>query len=173
MKRLIFLAPSMEQAKTVVAGLHQLSVDDEQIHVLAKDHDLLQKEHLHEATELETTELEQDMDWGMVAGGTMGLLAGLAVTGMGPFGLILGGGSALAGSLLGVGLGGWLGAMIGESTPTAAVEKYEHAIDSGQLLMMVDVDAEQMPPAWKLIRETCPQALVEANHLTHDHQLVA
>jgi len=170
MKRLIFLAPSLAQAETVVEGMRVLGVEDDGIHVVAKDGRKLEQSHLHPATNVETSELENDLDWGMVAGGTLGMFAGLSVLGAGPFGIILGGGTLLASSLLGIGLGGWLGYMIGEQTTRAEVEKYEHAIEQGQLLMIADVPTESLPPVFRLIRETCPQALIESSDMSFDRQ---
>ncbi|MBY4676283.1 hypothetical protein [Marinobacterium arenosum] len=173
MKRLIFLAPSLGQAETVVEGLRALDIDDNWMHIVAKDHHMLEQAHLHEATDLETTEMATDLDWGMVAGGTLGMLAGLSAIGLGPLGLVLGGGTVLAGSLLGIGLGGWLGKMIGEQTPRAELEKYSHAIEQGQLLMMIDIPELKLPAVFRLIREHCPQALIESATLTHDRQIAA
>ncbi len=173
MKRLVFLAPTIEEAKLVVESLQAMKIEDEWMHVVASDQHLLETEHLHPATEMETTDVARDMDLGIVAGGTVGLLAGLAAVGLGPLGLALGGGTILAGSLLGIGLGGWLGKMIGERTPSEQMERYKSALEEGQILMMVDVPSERLPEAFSLIRKHCPQALVEAISLTHDHQIAA
>lgn len=173
MKRLVFLAPTLEQAQMVVTDLREMGIEDEKMHVVAKDHKMLQDANMHEATELETSELENDMDWGMVSGGTVGMLAGLAVLGSAPFGLVLGGGTLLTMSLLGIGFGGWLGKMIGEGTPNAMIEKYEHALDDGEIVMMVDVPAERLPEFHQMIKSHCPKALIESVHIFHDDPLAA
>ena len=173
MKRLVFLAPTLEQAQNVVEDLRKMDIPDEKMHVVAKDHQMLQDANIHEATDMETSEVESDMDWGMVSGGTIGVIAGLAVLGTAPFGLVLGGGTLLTLSLLGIGFGGWLGKMIGEGTPNSLIEKYEHALDDGQIVMMVDVPAERLPEFHHMIRGHCPKALIESVHIFHDDPLAA
>ena len=173
MKRLTFLTPNMEQAQGVVNELRTMGVSEEMMHVVAKDHDMLQKAHIHEATEMETSELETDFDWGMVAGGVLGLVIGFTAYKSMLFGFEFGAGSLLVLSLVGIVLGGWLGKIIGENTPSGELEKYQPAIEEGQILMMVDVPLEQLPELYKMVRKHCPKALIETTHLFHDHPLAA
>lgn len=173
MKQIIFLVPSPEQARTVAEGLIALGVAEEDLHAVAHDPKQLINAHLHQATDVETTELETDLDWGMVAGGSLGLLAGLSVVGGGPAGFIAGGGVVFISSLAGIGLGGWLGVLIGIQTPRGELDKYRNAIAQGQLLMIVELTAEVLPPAFSLIRENCPQALIEVSDHHFDRRLAA
>ncbi len=173
MKRLTFLAADLQQAQTVVDDLRKMGVSDEMMHVVAEDHQMLQKAHIHEATEMETSEFESDFDWGMVIGGVLGLAVGFAIYQLSLFGFEFGMGSLLLMLLGGVLLGGWVGKIIGESTPSSEMEKYQHAIDAGQILMMVDVPLERVPEFYKMIRRRCPKALIESSHIFHDHPLAA
>ncbi len=173
MKRMVFTVPTLELASTIADAIYALGIEEEAIHVVTRDPELLRDTNLLEATELETTDLEKDMDWGIVAGGSVGLLAGLSVIGTGPLGIVLGGGTVLAGSLIGMGLGGWLGKMLGEGTPSQALDTYHEAIELGEVLMLVDVPLETLPQAFGVIKQHCPETTVEAIHLTHDHQHAA
>lgn len=173
MKRLTFLTPDLPHAETVVSGLREMGISDEMMHVVAEDHEMLEKAHLHEATEMETSELESDLNWGLVAGGTLGLLLGFLMFGTVIMGFEFGTLSLLIMILAGTLCGGWIGKMIGESTPNADLMKYQHAMEAGQILMMVDVQLEQMPEVYKLVRRHCPKALIESSHLFHDHPLAA
>ncbi|WP_299199072.1 hypothetical protein [uncultured Amphritea sp.] len=173
MKRLIFLAPDLAHAKTVVDELRQLGIDDAVMHLIARDHKLLQKAHLHEATDMETSELESDFNWGIVAGGVIGLILGVSLKGSLFFGFEFGMLSLLVITIIGATCGGLLGKVIGESTPNSDLEKYQHAINAGQILMMVDVAVELLPEVYKRVRKHCPKALIENHHVFHDHPLAA
>ncbi|WP_286239563.1 hypothetical protein [Neptuniibacter halophilus] len=170
MKRLVFLAPQLQHAQGVVAEFLNRGIEDESIHLLADDAELLELLALRPASVVETTELENDMDWGMVAGGGFGLAAGLvAGSALTPAGPLLSGGALVVSSLLGIGLGGWLGRLVGEETPLALLQKYQHALQQGGILVMVDIPEERMSEIHKAIRQYCPSALVEIVHLHWDH----
>lgn len=174
MRRLVFLAPQSHQVQGVVEDLLARGIPEEQIHTIADDRSRLIRLHFRPATDVETTELENDMDWGMVAGGSFGLAAGLmASSALGPAGPIISGGAVVVSSLLGIGLGGWLGKLVGEETPVHLLAKYKHALEQGCFLMMVDIPAERMSEIHKVIRHHCPNALVEIIHLHWDHQQAA
>ncbi|WP_299177752.1 hypothetical protein [uncultured Neptuniibacter sp.] len=174
MRRLVFLAPQAQQVQSVVADFIAMGIEKESIHTIADDASRLEKLHFRPATVVETTELENDMDWGMVAGGGFGLAAGLMVTtALGPVGTVVTGGAVIASSLLGIGIGGWLGKMVGEETPLHLLEKYKHALEQGCFLVMVDIPAERMSEVHKVIRQHCPKALVEIIYLHWDHQQAA
>ena len=173
MKRLTFLAPDLDHARTVTEGLREQGISDEMMHVVAEDHEMLQQAHIHEATEMETSELESDFDWGIVAGGVLGLVLGFITLGVQVFGFEFGILSLLVMTIIGAFCGGWIGKTIGESTPSSDLAKYQHALAAGQILMMVDVPVEKVPAVYKLVRSVCPKALVESSHVFHDHPLAA
>jgi len=173
MRRLTFLAPDLARTKIVVEELRKMDVPEEMMHVVGADHDSLEKAHIHEATEMETSELETDFDWGIVAGGVLGLIIGFISYESIIFGFEFGAFSLLAVTIVGAFVGGWVGKLIGESTPNSELDKYQHAIDAGQMLMMVDVPVERLPEIYKMVRKHCPKALIESSHLFHDHPLAA
>lgn len=173
MKRLTFLAPDLAHAKTVADELRQLGIDDAVMHLIASDHEILQKAHLHEATDMETSEVEKDFNWGIVAGGVIGLILGISLKGALFLGFEFGVLSLLVITLIGALCGGLLGKVIGESTPNSGLKKYQHAIDAGQILMMVDVAVELLPEVHERVRKHCPKALIESSHVFHDHPLAA
>ncbi|MCV6587784.1 MAG: hypothetical protein OIF57_01970 [Marinobacterium sp.] len=172
MKQIIFLAPSLSQAQSVVTESGALGVEQTDIHAIVSDPQILENTPILQASEVETTELETDLDWGMVTGGTLGLVAGLSVLGA-PAVVLTGSTVVLLSSLAGIGLGGWLGAMIGEQTPRGILDKYRQAIAQGHLLLLIEVPDERLPQAFRLIRQHCPQALVEVTTHSFDRQLAA
>lgn len=173
MKRLVFLAPDLEHAERVVESLHELTINDAAIHLLGRDHNALQQAHLHEATEMETSELESDFNWGIVAGGVLGLILGMVSYGAVIFDVEFGPIAILLLTVIGSLFGGLIGKNIGESTPNADLDKYQHALDAGQILLIVDVAVELLPEVYKQVRSHCPKALIESRHVFHDHPLAA
>jgi len=80
---------------------------------------------------------------GGIAGGTLGLLAGigaLAIPGLGPFiaaGPIM---AALSGAAAGAAVGGVAGALIGLGVPEVEAKQYEGKIKEGNILLSVHVE---------------------------------
>lgn len=174
MRRLLFLVPNQQQLSDVVADFFSIGIEESSVHLIADDASLLTGLPCRAATDVETTEFENDMDWGMVAGGGFGLAAGLmATTVLGPIGPLTGGGAVIVTSILGISLGGWLGKLVGEETPLHLLAKYKHALEQGCFLVMVDIPEERSCEIHKVIRQHCPKALVEIIHLHWDHQQAA
>jgi hypothetical protein len=157
-KRLYFLLPTVESAKTIVDELLLARIEERHIHIVAKDHTPLEKAHLPEAGLLEESDFVPALERGVTVGGATGFLAGVAAVTFPPAGLILGGGAILATSLLGAGLGAWVASMIGVSIPNSHLKQFEDAIEAGQLLMLVDVSHDRADEITQLIRSHHPEA---------------
>ena len=166
MKRLYFLVPTVESAKTIVDELLLARIEERHIHIVAKDHAPLEKAHLPEAGLFEESDFVPALERGLTVGGATGLLAGIAAVTFPPAGLILGGGAILATSLLGAGMGAWVASMIGVSAPNTQLRRFEKAIDEGQLLMMIDVPKARVDEITELVRSHHPEADVQGTEPT-------
>jgi len=165
MRRLYFLVPDTTSAKAIVDELLLARVEERHIHLVAKDHDSLIKEHLPEASLLEESDFVPALERGMAVGGATGLVAGLAVLIL-PTGLIVGGGALLATSLLGAGMGAWISSMIGISAPNSRLKKFEEALATGNLLMLIDVSKARVEEITELVAKHHPEAHVEGTEPT-------
>jgi hypothetical protein len=104
---------------------------------------------------------------GMVAGGTMGLLAGLvalAIPGAGPF-LVAG---PLLGALAGAGVGGVVGevagALVGMGLSDAGAKQYESRIRKGAILLSIhSADELSLARADAILRQTGAEDVVMAH----------
>lgn len=163
-KRLYFVLPDVESAKTIVDELLLARIEERHIHIVAKDHTPLEKANLPEAGLFEESDFVPALERGLTVGGATGLVAGIAAVTFPPAGLILGGGAILATSLLGAGLGAWVASMIGVSIPNSHLKQFEDAIESGQLLMLVDVHHDRADEISKLIRSHHPEAHDEGSN---------
>lgn len=156
MRRLYFMVPSIDTAKTVVDELLLARVDEHHIHVVAKEGTPLGD--LPEANLLQKSDFIPAMERGLAVGGITGVLAGIAAVTFPPAGLVLGGGAILGTSLAGAGFGAWISGMIGMDVPNSQIEKFESAIEEGEILMMVDIPKTRVEEIEALVQQHHPDA---------------
>ena len=156
MRRLYFMVPDIDTANTVVDELLLKRVDDHHIHVVAKEGTPMGD--LPEANLLQKSDFIPAMERGLAVGGITGVLAGIAAVTFPPAGLVLGGGAILGTSLAGAGIGAWISGMIGMDVPNSQIEKFESAIDKGEVLMMIDIPKTRVEEIEALIQQHHPDA---------------
>ena len=156
MRRLYFLVPNIDTANTVVDELLLKRVDEHHIHVVAKEGTPMGD--LPEANLFQKSDFIPAMERGVAVGGITGLLAGLAAMTFPPAGLVLAGGAVLGTSLAGAGIGAWISGMIGMDVPNTQIEKFEDAIEKGEILMMVDIPKERVEEIEALVQQHHPDA---------------
>jgi len=161
MRRLYFLIPTIESAKTIVDELLLARVDQRHIHIAAADHHALIEANLPEANLLQESDFVPAVERGLAIGGATGILAGVAAVALPGVGLALGGGAILGIGLAGAGLGAWVSSMIGISAPSSRLTEFEKAIQQGSLLMMVDVPKTRVDEITDLIKKHHPEAEIE------------
>jgi len=161
MRRLYFLIPTIESAKTIVDELLLARVDQRHIHIAAADHHALIEANLPEANLLQESDFVPAVERGLAIGGATGILAGVAAVALPGIGLALGGGAILGIGLAGAGLGAWVSSMIGISAPSSRLTEFEEAVQQGSLLMMVDVPKTRVDEITDLIKKHHPEAEIE------------
>ena len=161
MRRLYFLLPNVDSAKTIVDELLLARVEERHIHIAAADHHALIDANLPEANLLQESDFIPAVERGVGIGGATGILAGVAAVALPGVGLALGGGAILGIGLAGAGLGAWVSGMIGISAPSSRLKEFETAIENGSLLMMVDVPKVRVDEITDLVKKHHPEAEVE------------
>jgi len=156
MRRLYFMLPDIDTANTVVDELLLKRVDEHHIHVVAKEGTPMGD--LPEANLLQKSDFIPAMERGLAVGGITGVLAGIAAVTFPPAGLVLGGGAILGTSLAGAGIGAWISGMIGMDVPNTQIEKFEDAIEKGEVLMMIDIPKTRVEEIEALIQQHHPDA---------------
>jgi hypothetical protein len=164
MRRLYFLVPSVESARTINDELLLARIEERHIHVIAKEGTPL--EDLPEATLAQRSDLIPALERGAAIGGATGVLAGIIAVTVPPAGLVLGGGAVLATGLAGVGVGALMSSMIGVDTANSRIQKFQDAIDKGELLMMVDVPKDRVEEIDDLVKKHHPEAELEGTEPT-------
>jgi len=161
MRRLYFLIPSIDSAKTIVDELLLARIEERHIHIAAKDHHALTEAHLPEAGLLQESDFVPAVERGVAIGGATGVLAGIAAVTIPGAALALGGGAILGIGLAGAGVGAWMSGMIGVSVPSSRLKEFEAAIEDGNLLMMVDVPKPRVDEIKELVKSHHPEAHIE------------
>jgi hypothetical protein len=156
MKRLYFLIPDVESARTIVNELLVARIEERHIHVLAKRGTPM--EDLPEASMLQKTDFIPAVERCLALGGATGTIAGLVAVSLPPAWPVIAGGIILASALAGAGVGAWLGGMAGMNVGSTRLKQFEDAIERGQFLMMIDVPRERVERITELVRKHHPEA---------------
>lgn len=156
MRRLYFLVPDIELARTIVDELLIARVTDKHIHILAKRGTPLGD--LPEASLLQKSDFIPAVERGVALGGFTGTLAGLIAVAIPPSFPVIAGGIILGTTLAGAGVGAWLGGMVGMNVGNTRVKQFEEAIERGALLMMVDVESARVDAIEALVKQHHPAA---------------
>ncbi len=156
MRRLYFLVPNVEMGKKVVDELLLAHVEWKHLHVLAKRGTPL--EDLPEASFWQKSDIIPAMLRAVPMGGGTGILCGLVALALEPHLVIAGGAVLLASSLAGVGVGVWLGGMVGLNVGNTRLTAFQEAIERGELLVIVDVPRDRVEEISARIKKTHPEA---------------
>lgn len=156
MRRLYFLVPDVAIGKKVVDELLLSHIEWRHIHVVAKRGTPL--ENLPEASFLQRSDVIPAMLRAIPEGGATGLLCGLVALALSPELLVAGGAVLLASSLAGVGIGVYIGGMVGLNVGSTRLKAFQEAVERGQLLMLIDVPRERVEEITELIKKSHPEA---------------
>lgn len=152
-KRIYWLLPDHASARQTMNDLLLARIDEGHIHFAARDG--AETEGLHMASILQTSDLVEAAQSGALIGAGLGAVAGalaaFTVVSAGPMqaGVVV----LVAG--IGAVLGTWSASMIGSSTPSRRLKRFETAMERGEYLLMVDVPRGR-------IQEI--EAMLEARH---------
>ena len=117
---------------------------------------------LHAANVLQTSDVVRAAQAGLVIGGAAGAVLGVVaavffpIVGDSPqWGMI-----AVLG-IVGAGFGAWALSMIGVSTPSNRLKRFEPAVEQGQILLMVDVPRSRVEEGESRLQALHPEAHLE------------
>jgi hypothetical protein len=140
MRRLYFLVPDTAVGKNVLAR-RGTPLED-----------------LPEASFWQKSDIIPAMQRAVPLGGATGLLCGLVGLALQPHLVVAGGAVLLATSLAGVGVGVYLGGMVGLNIGSSRLKAFEQAIERGELLVIVDVPRDRVDEITERIRKAHPKA---------------
>jgi hypothetical protein len=156
-KRLYFTLPDTASCKMVVDELKKTGVAEQHLHVVASQ--AIPLEDLPEANLLQTSELAHGIEKGVALGGAAGLLGGLLVVTFPVTGLALGGAALLtAVTAGGASFGALAMGLISKDIHSKKLAAFEHDIERGHILLMVDVPKHEVDRWKQLVIEHHPEA---------------
>jgi hypothetical protein len=160
MRRLYYVAESVEVAHEVAQALHGLGIARLRLHVLARDEAGLYTHNIHSANPIHQLDILHTA--GRFA--LLGLLAGLLLAALligafniGWLSLDIGVTGALVLGGVGLCFGAWEGGMIGLSRENYKIERFHDDIEAGHYLIMVDVSRAQRPLVKEMMNFDFPQ----------------
>lgn len=158
MKRLCFLSPDVEHARSVVADLKHDGIVEKNIYVIARSD--IPLEDLPDGGS-DDDDFVPAFERGIAFGGVAGVFAGLLAMAFPPAGLVVAGGGVLLTAAAGASMGAFLSGIAGASYPSSRLKAFELEIDAGKILVMVDVPVNRITSINALIQRFDSEVLVE------------
>jgi hypothetical protein len=158
-RRIYWLLPSLSDARKAMDELLLARIDEGHIHFVAPD--CTDMSGLHAANVFQTSDLIPAAQSGLVIGGGVGALAGVAaamypIVGETPqWGVV--GVLAVVGGLFGA----WASSMLGSSAPNRRLKRFQGAIGQGQILLMVDVPRSRLEEIEEMLQQRHPEGHFE------------
>ena len=159
-RRIYWLLPDLASARRTMDDLLLARIAESQIHFVAReDADM---SGLHAANLLQTSDVVRAAQAGLVIGGAVGAVLGVIAALFFPiFGDSPQWGMVAVLAIVGAGFGAWASSMIGISTPSDRLKRFEPAIERGQLLLMVDAPRSRVDEIEARLQALHPEAHLE------------
>lgn len=159
-RRVYWLLPDLASARRTMDDLLLARISEPHIHFVAREGSDMTG--LHTANVLQSSDVIRAAQAGLVIGGSVGAVLGVLAAVFYP---IVGDtpqwGMVAVLSFLGAGFGAWASSMIGISTPSNRLKRFEPAIEQGQLLLMVDVPRSRVEEIEERLQALHPEAHLE------------
>jgi hypothetical protein len=156
-RRLYFLLPDVASARAMFNELLLARIEERHIHFLAKRGVL--PPDLPDATFLQKTDIVHGAEIGVVTGGLIGIVAGTAVVLFPPEGVTLQLATVLGTALVGALLGAWTSSLAATAVPNSKLKPFHGEIESGKVLLLVDVPFRRLEQLGQLMRSRHPEAM--------------
>jgi hypothetical protein len=156
-RRLYFLLPDVESARSTANDLLLARVEDRHMRFLARRGTDLAE--LHEAGYLIKTDLVHGAGVGLGLGALGGAVLGALIVfypieGTEPHPLWF-----FAAVLVGALLGAWVASMVGASVPNSKLARFQVDIDAGRILLMVDAPYAEVDTVRRIVTVRHPEAV--------------
>jgi hypothetical protein len=143
MKRLYYVANTLQEADAMHAALQRAGIGNWHYHVVSKDDVGVYKHHFHNASPLQANDVIIQGERGALLGIVAGLVIALIITGI--FNYF---GDHLLVTFIVVTIvltlhGAWAGGMVGLAQPNRNLKPFKADLDAGHYLFIVDVARSQ------------------------------
>ena len=162
--RMYVTLPDLASAKQLANDLLLARIEDRHMHFLARRGTDLGE--LHEASYLQKTDTVHGAFVGLVIGGVAGVVAGVLLVNFPPGGISIDLVAVLIAAVVGAGLGTWVASMVGLQVPNSRLKSFDHEIQDGKILLMLDVPSSRYDEVRQVITRTHPEAADHGNEPT-------
>jgi uncharacterized membrane protein YeaQ/YmgE (transglycosylase-associated protein family) len=156
--------PDVASARQLANDLLLARIEDKYMHFLARRGTDLGE--LHQASYLQKTDTVHGATVGFVIGGLMGVIVGLLLLQFPPAGVQLQFVTVLIAAVVGAVLGTWVASMVGLQVPNSRLKNFDHDIQEGKILLILDVPAGRYEEVRAIIARTHPEATDRGNEPT-------
>jgi hypothetical protein len=158
-RRIYWLLPDLASARRTMDDLLLARIPEQHIHFMAREG--MDLTGLHPANLLQTSDVVRSAQSGLVIGGAAGLVAGLLLAAFPGVAETPQVGLVAVLAVVGALVGAWSSSMIGASTPSQRLKRFEGALDQGQILLMTDVPHARVEEIEALLQKSHPEAHLE------------
>ncbi|MCW8899564.1 MAG: DUF1269 domain-containing protein [Gammaproteobacteria bacterium] len=157
-RRLYFLLPTVNHAKTIHNELLLARIEERNMHVLARDD--ISLDDLPEASLLEKSDLIHGLQLGFIIGGFTGIA--LAMTAYLTSMIVPGWETAsMSGIIVGCAfIGSWTSSMVAVNVQNTRLKEFMKDVNSGKILYMVDVPVHRIDEISDLVQSNHPDVSV-------------
>ena len=155
-RRLFFVLPDIPVARKVLDELLLARIEVRHIHFLGRRGTL--PPELPEATFLQKTDILHALRTGGMIGAAAGAAVGAFVWLFPLQNLAPEPGIVLVTGIAGALLGAWASSLVGSSTPNSSLRDFHDAIESGKVLLMIDVPFTRIDEIRELVASHHPEA---------------
>ena len=156
-RRLYFMLPDIESARSMLNEMLLARIECRHIHFLSRRDSL--PPDLPEATVLQKSDIVHGAQLGVGIGAIVGAVAGGLLVMFPPEGVTLKFVTVLLIALGGALFGAWASSMVASSVPNSRLKAFEREMESGKVLMMVDVPMRRVHQICELVESKHPEAL--------------
>ena len=154
--RMYVTLPDLASARQLANDLLLARIEDRHMHFLARRGTDLGE--LHEASYLQKSDAVHGAATGLVIGGVVGVLVGLLLVYFPPGGASIQLVAVLIAAIVGAVLGVWIASMVGLQVPNSRLKGFEHDLEEGKILLMLDVPVGRYEEVRAIIARTHPEA---------------
>lgn len=162
--RMYVTLPDVASAKQLCNDLLLARIEDRRMRFLARRGTDL--DGLHEASYLHKTDAIHGGVVGLLLGGVLGAIAGAVIVNFPPEGISLEMVAVLICALVGAALGAWVATMVGLQVPNSRLKGFEPDIESGRILLILDVPSSRYEEVRDIIARKHPEAVDRGNEPT-------
>ncbi len=155
-RRLYFILPDLASATQTSNDLLLARIDDHHMRFLARRGTALGE--LREANYLQKSDMVHGAQLGLIVGAVGGFLVGIYMVLTPPEGIALHQMTVLISTMVGAVFGAWVASLVGTAVPNSRLRSFQGEIESGKILLMVDVPPSRIEEIRELVGRRHPEA---------------